>query len=440
MINQLKLIVVIIICFTLTMPLAAGQARQITLDNGFTVILKENHSTQMVASIVCVRAGSKFEDDTNNGFTHFLEHLLFDGTENLSRVDLNEGFKDHGGYINAFTQKDLTGYLFVIPSMYAEYAVRTQAEQLFKSTLPESEFPKERKIVIEEIKMNYDNPETQAEMFFDSLIYQGSPYARTVLGPITNIETIPRENVQAYYHQRYVPNNMIALFIGDFRSEEFIKIINKYFGSIPEGKLPASQKFTVSPPYSATIHYLEYPSDLTRIHIVFPAPMYDREYYYAADAMVQILDSGEWSPLHQKLVEDDNPLVNEMSIYLDANQDYSLIHFTATTDSPGKVEQIVAIVRTYLSSLKDFVFDKDYLKRIVIKNKTDKIFLEEKLHYYGILQAPMLVNFGYDYIRDYVGNLEKVKIDDIKELSREYYSSGIYLAMAAIPQNAEVGQ
>jgi zinc protease len=394
----------------------------------------------MVASIVCVRAGSKFEDDSNNGFTHFLEHLLFDGTENLSRVDLNEGFSDHGGYINAFTQKDLTGYLFVIPSMFAEYAVKTQAEQLFGSTLPESEFPKERKVVIEEIKMNNDNPDDQAEVFFDSVTYQGTPYARTVLGPISNIETIPREEVLAYYKQRYVPNNMIALFIGDFKSEDFIKLINKYFGSEPRGVLPPQTKFKVSPPYGEQVHYLEYPSDITRIHLVFPAPMYNQKYYYAADVMAQILNSGEWSPLYKKLAAGDDPLVSEMSIYLEATDNHSLLHFTATTDDPAKIEQVIAIVRGYLPTLVDIPFADDYLKRVVIKNKTDQIYLEEKLHYYGIMQAPMLVNFGYDYIREYVDHLASVNVKDIQELAKQYYASGQFLAMAAVPEKAEEKQ
>ena len=84
-----KVLIAIIFGLTVTTLAFAGQTKQITLSNGMVVILKENHSTPMVSSIVCVRAGSKFEDETNNGFTHFLEHLLFNGTENLSRIELN---------------------------------------------------------------------------------------------------------------------------------------------------------------------------------------------------------------------------------------------------------------------------------------------------------------------------------------------------------------
>jgi zinc protease len=432
-----KLIIIANIWLLFALSAYAGETHQITLDNGMVVILKENHSTPMVASIVCVRTGSKFEDQSNNGFTHFLEHLLFNGTDSLDRIELNEGFKDHGGYINAFTQKDLTGYLFVIPSIYSEYALKTQADQLFNSTLPESEFPKERKIVIEEIKMNYDDPDNQAEMFFDSLIYQGTPYARTVLGPIDVIETIPREKVLAYYKERYLPNNMIALFIGDFKSEEFAKLVNKYYGKPQRGVLPAEQTFAINPPYTKSIHSFEYSGEITKIHCVFPAPRYDDPDYYAIDMLAQILDSGESSPLYKTLTQGDDPLVNEMSFYLEANKDFSLLHFTASLNDPQKIERVVSVTAGFLAGLTDTPFDEKTLKRIVTKNKTDKIYLEEKLHYYGIMQAPMLVNFGYDYINNYVKNLSQVTPSDISKAAHKYLGQRKFLAMAAIPSAGE---
>jgi len=417
--------------------LTAGETRQMTLGNGMKVILKENHSTSMVSSIVCVRAGSKFEDKTNNGFTHFLEHLLFNGTKNLSRIELNEGFKNHGGYINAFTRKDLTGYLFVIPSIYAEYALETQAEQIFNSTLPEEEFPKERKIVSEEINMNYDDPENQKEMFFDSLIYHGSPYAQTVLGPKNIISTIPREKVLAYYKEHYLPNNMIALFIGDFEIDQFAKLVEKYYGAYPAGELPNIRKFEVNPPYDKKIHYRKLPVETASLHMVFPAPMYTDADYYSIDMLAQILDSGEGSPLYKVLTDEDESLINDMNFYLESNSDYSLLHFSITTNFPDKIEHIAKMTNEFLTSLGNHPFDEKKLNRIVVKNKTDAIYLEEKLHYYGVMQAPMLVNFGYDYIETYVDRLSRQKPSDLQKAAEKYFGANKYLAMAVVPLSGE---
>lgn len=431
------LLIAIFILITFSLSLQAGKTVQFTLDNGMVVILKENHSTPMVSSIVCVRAGSKFEDHSNNGFTHFLEHLLFNGTKNLSRLELNEGFKDHGGYINAFTRKDLTGYLFIIPSEFAEYAIATQADQLFNSILPEEEFPKERKIVIEEIKKDNDNPQYRAEMFFDSLIYQGTPYDQPVLGYRHVISSIPREEVLAYYRERYVPNNMIALFIGDFQIKEFARLVNKYYGVYPSGKLPEQQKFEVNPPYSKKIHIKEFATRVTYVHMVFPAPHFRDPDYYAIDMLSQILDAGEGSPLYRALTRGDDPLITTMSVYLETQSDFSLLHFSATTNDPHRVEQIVTLTSRFFADTSELPFEKKQLKRIVIKNKTDQIYLEEKLHYYGVIQAPKLVNCGYNFIQTYGQNLSQVKPEDIQKAAEKYLGPRKYLAMAMIPPNQE---
>jgi len=418
--------------------LPAGEVRQLTLENGMVVILKENHSTPMVSSIVCVRAGSKFEDESNNGFTHFLEHLLFDGTKSLDRIALNEGFKDHGGYINAFTQKDLTGYLFVIPSEFAEYALQTQADQLFNSILPESEFPKERKIVIEEIKKDTDNPDYIAETYFDSLIYSGSAYARPVLGYEAVISTIPREEVLSYYQERYVPNNMIALFIGDFEIDQFAPLVNKYYGAPRAGSLPQfGANRQPNPPYGSEILSGKYPGTATKIHIVYPAPMYNENDYYAFDMLTQILNSGEGSPLYKVLAGGDEPLVDDLSMYLESTADFALLHFTASTNNPDNVQKIIVLANRVLSSLGETPLDKSQLRRVVVKSKTDKIYLEEKLHYYGILQAPMLVNFGFGYIESYVDKLSRVEPKDIQRTAGKYFADKKYLAMAVMPSSPE---
>ncbi|OQX91827.1 MAG: hypothetical protein B6D58_06150 [candidate division Zixibacteria bacterium 4484_95] len=427
------LLISIIMLMIFYLQLQAGKTVQLTLDNGMVVILKENHSTAMVSSIVCVRAGSKFEDQSNNGFTHFLEHLLFNGTKNRSRLELNEGFKEHGGYINAFTRKDLTGYLFVIPSKFVEYALDAQADQLFNSTLPEEEFPKERKIVIEEIKMNNDDPEYRAEMFFDSLIYQGTPYTQTVLGYKDIIASIPREKVWAYYKERYVPNNMIALFIGDFQADAFARLIDKYYGIYPPGKLPKQPTYKINPPYSKKIYIKEFPTDVTYVHIVFPAPRYEDPDYYSIDVLCQILDAGETSPLYKVLTKGDDPLITSMSIYLETQHDFSLLHFSANTNDPRKVERIVTLVSRFFTDASNLPIDKKQLKRIVVKNKTDQIYLEEKLHYYGVIQAPKLVNCGYNFILRYVQNLSRVKPQDIQKAAGKYFSQRKYLAMAMVP-------
>ncbi|HEX7400617.1 MAG TPA: insulinase family protein, partial [candidate division Zixibacteria bacterium] len=122
-----------------------SQAALSTLSNGMQVIMLEKHANPLIACMIYVNAGSKYETDQNNGVTHLLEHLLFDGTKTRTRVDITEGIKTKGGYINAFTQKELTCYMVLMPSDYIEDGLATQSDMLFNSTIPDSELTKERK-------------------------------------------------------------------------------------------------------------------------------------------------------------------------------------------------------------------------------------------------------------------------------------------------------
>ena len=206
--------------------------------NGMDVILRENHSSPMISSIVFVRSGSKYETDFNNGATHFLEHLLFNGTATRTQEQISDRIKNLGGYINAFTRKEVTGYLSLVPREHIGEAIDIQRDMLFNSIFPEDRFPKERKIVIEEIRKDSDSPDYIAELFHDRWAYQGSPYERPVLGYENLISTIPREEIIDYYHAYYQPNNMILLVIGDFETADMKREIEKTFGQHPARPLP----------------------------------------------------------------------------------------------------------------------------------------------------------------------------------------------------------
>ena len=149
----------------------------------------------MIAYLIYVNAGSKYETDFNNGVTHFLEHLLFDGTKKRKREEITEGIESRGGYINAFTRKDLTCYMVLMPKDFIEFGMDVQSDMLFNSIFLDSELAKERKVVIEEIKKDQDNIDTQVEDFFASRAYSGTPYSRTVLGYENIIATIPKQEI-----------------------------------------------------------------------------------------------------------------------------------------------------------------------------------------------------------------------------------------------------
>ena len=416
----------------------AGKTTMYTLTNGMQVILKENHASPLVSSVVVVKAGSKYENDQNNGFTHLLEHMLFNGTERRNREEFNEGVKDKGGYINAFTQQQMTGYLIVMPKEFAEYGIDVQSDQLFHSILPEKEFPKERDIVVEEIKKDNDDVDNIAQNYFNSVVFAGTPYARPVEGYESNIRNVTRDEVMKYYKEHYVPNNMIALIIGDFETADMLVLVKKYFGAEPKGPVPELPEFKVSPPFGTEVHIKKYPSQTTYMQISTPAPLYSDKDYYAFDILSQMLNAGESSPLYQALTAGEQPLANDVSVGLDVAKEYTMMNISIRADGAGNVQAIVDSTLAVLKRLPQRQFEAKDVSRVVVPNKVEEIKLEEKLHYYGIMKAPFLATCGYQFLQDYIDNLTDVTPGNVKNVAKKYFTDPKIVNCALVPDSTEV--
>jgi zinc protease len=407
------------------------------LDNGMTVILKENHASPMITSVVFINAGARYETDYNNGVTHFLEHLLFDGTRSRDRIALNETVEMYGGYINAFTRQDLTAYMILMPREFIDIGLDIQSDQLFNSILPEEELPKERKIVIEEIKMNMDDPDFESEVFHRETVYRGTPYSRPVLGYENIISTIPRERILQYYQTYYMPNNMTALVIGDFETPEMLDLMNKYYGKYPAKPMPDFDEVDLSLPAERTVKRAELDVSNTHVQLVIPAPHYTDPDYYAFYLLAEYLGSGDVSPLNKVLTEGDSPLAQSASAWLTTQHDFSLLEISAMTDNPENSDKILAAIDDVLDNKQELLPSSEDLHNILVTLKTQDIYLSEKLHYYGIMIAPMMVATGYEFLETLIPNLEEVPIVDISRVAEEFLVSGSYLATITTPKTEE---
>jgi len=412
---------------------ATAKTTRVTFENGMEVIFKENHSSPMITSIVFVRAGAKYENDFNNGITHFLEHLLFDGTKNRSRLEISEGIKRHGGYINAFTRKDLTAYLVLTPKEYIEYGIEVQADQLFNSIFPDEEVAKERKIVIEEIQMDNDREANLASYFFNAKSMASTAYERPVLGYKNIISSIPRQKIIEYWKQYYAPNNMIALVIGDFDTEEMIETYRSVFGIIPPVDLPSPPDVSYYAPTDKKVYHKAGNTKMTYITIGIDAPHYTDPDYYAFDLMADYLSSDENSPFAATLVDDEGkPLYQSYSAYLETAEEFSRLVIEIITDDESKADGIVAGVDEVLENFDEFQPSAEILAGITVSKKVAEIFLEEKLHYYGFVIAPRLVTTGWDFMESYLEVIDKVNptmmvraadrwLDDLKYIATVFY-------------------
>jgi len=412
-----------------------AKTTRVKLDNQMEVIFRENHSSPMITSIVFVRAGAKYETRFNNGVTHLLEHLLFDGTQTRSREEISEGIKSRGGYINAFTRKDLTGYLVLMPKEFIQYGIEVQADQLFGSIFPEAEVAKERKVVIEEIQKDNDDEANLADEFFNSVAMAGTAYERPVAGYKNIIASIPREKIIDYWEQFYAPDNMIGLVIGDFETAEMIEMYKTIYGVIPPVNLPSPPLVNYFPPTERKVYHKTGNTKLTYISFAVDAPHFSDPDYFCFDLLADYLGSDENSPFRTVLVDDKGkPLYQSYSARLETAAEFSRLVIQVVTADAANADRIIAGVDTVLADFARYEPSSEVLEGIKTTKKVDEIFMEEKLHYYGFTIAPLMVTTGWDFMESYQDAIGMVNPTMMVRASDRWLDSLKYIAAVFAPK------
>ncbi len=194
------------------------------LENGMTLVIVEDHSCPLAASVITIRAGSHTESVSSNGISHLLEHLLFDGTTTRSSAELKSEVPAKGGYFNAFTRKDYVAFEIVMPSESFLDGLEIQADQILNSTIPEGELTREKMVVCEEIAQDVRNASGTAENAAMGILFGDSGYALPVIGNYQTVQDVSREEIVSFYRSRYVPNRMTAVVTGDVDPQQVLEI------------------------------------------------------------------------------------------------------------------------------------------------------------------------------------------------------------------------
>ena len=215
------------------------------LDNGLRIITETVDYVQSMSMGVWVGVGSRYEEPAENGITHFIEHMLFKGTERRSAQDIAEQIDAVGGQINAFTSKEYTCYYVKALSEHFELAADILSDMIFHSKFDENELAKEREVIIEEIKMYEDTPDELVNDLFAADIWGDHPLGRTILGPEEVLAAFTGDTLRQYMKKHYTGANMVISVVGNIEHEQVVSVLAKLFGHVARGTrnicIPAPQ-------------------------------------------------------------------------------------------------------------------------------------------------------------------------------------------------------
>jgi predicted Zn-dependent peptidase len=392
------------------------------------VILIENHASPMITAFTIVKTGSRNEDAETNGSAHFLEHLLFNGTKNRTQQELYNEMDYYGGYNNAHTGPDYTNFMILMPSEYIEQGMDIQADMLFNSTLPPEKFEKERGIVIEEIGKSADRPTTQVHNHFLRTLYSATPYERPVLGTVSTITHLKRDDVQAYYHNWYVPNNMTLMVIGDFATTEMVELVKTKYGPYSAGHLPEHKPVLLTQPKTLRIARAngmgKFPDDRQYLNMGFILPAPASEDFFSLQMLAEFLGGKKDSVLDVLFEQGSNRnMVNSINANVTFNSDFSTLQISAELPLNIDVDRVIDLI---LNAVRDMAVKPvpiNEIQPILISRATGEIYLQEKLHYYAMMKSSYLAAGGYTFLRGYMDSIMQVTPKSIQDAALQYLRS-----------------
>lgn len=275
-----------------------------TLDNGLTVILREDRSAPVVSAQAWAQTGSVHEGRwLGAGLSHVLEHMLFKGTTTRPPGKIDQEVQDAGGYMNAYTSFDRTVYHIDAPNTGARVAVDVLCDIMQNATLPEDELKKELDVIRREMDMGHDDPGRRTGRRLFETAYTRSPYRFTVIGYRDIFDTLKREDIVSYYRERYAANNVFFVVVGDIVAADVLAQIKTAWAKSPSRAIPP-MVLPEEPSQAASREVIEEaPIELGHFHFSWHIPGVRHADIPALDVLATLLGSGRSSRLFQSVRE-----------------------------------------------------------------------------------------------------------------------------------------
>ncbi|MEZ6018395.1 MAG: pitrilysin family protein [Planctomycetota bacterium] len=285
--------------------LAGATIHETQLSNGLTLLVAERHSDPVVAVMVWYGVGGRHEPAEVAGVSHFLEHMMFKGTELHGKGELDRITTVLGGSNNAFTTPDHTAYWFELASDRWERAFELESDRMKGLLLDPAEFAAEKQVVLEELSMGEDDPWRHLMRQVQSALFGWHPYSRPVIGYRETLLPMTPAQMRAHHSAHYRPGNAKLVVSGDVRPDEVLAAAERWFGAIPDREAAPSVPRPATASLEATVRLTTHWDDgASRLIMAWPGARVGSDDDYALDLVWAVLTGGKLGRMYRKLVVD----------------------------------------------------------------------------------------------------------------------------------------
>lgn len=426
---------------------APGKGPQITtfnLANGMDVVVIPDRRAPVITHMVWYRNGAADDPQMKSGIAHFLEHLMFKGTERHPKGEFSEVIAELGGQENAFTSYDFTAYYQRSPKEHLGVMMEFEADRMTNLVLTDEVVTPERDVVLEERRMRTDNdPSQQLSEAVQAALFTHHPYGKPIIGWQHEIESLNREDAIAYYRRFYTPENAILIVAGDVEAEEVRALAEQTYGRIPaRGEAPRRVRPQEPPSrahrlVSLADEKVEQPS-AQRVYLV---PSYATAKPGEAEALeilAHVMGGGPTSLLYKKLVVDEKIAVAAGAYYWGQSLDETRFFVYGVPSEEISLEQLdAAMVAVVADVAKNGVSDAD-LARTKTRLIADAVYAQDSqaslARWYG---AALTTGVSVKDVQEWPDRIDAVTVEQVRLAAETFLQDRRSVTGFLLPQDED---
>ena len=411
--------------------------KQYTLNNGLKLIVKEVKDITAVYIIAGFKVGMYCYEPRNKvNISHYVEHMLFKGTEKRKVGEIAKEIERMGGYLNGFTADWGTAYLMQVPFDKVEYALEINADAVMHSTFPENEVIKEKEVILHELKGWLDDPYSFLFHRLLELVFEVHNYGIPHESLLISHNNLTREDLVKWYRKYYKPNNMVLVVVGNVNSDDIYRKVKELYKDFKPSKIDW-YRCSQEPPQKE-VRVKVYKGDINKVYvgIAFRGVKEGHPDVYGLRLIANILGGGHSSRLDMKIVENKKLASNIFAMmYPQLDDGTLLIGFETEED---KVKEAIEEVLREIKNLKENGVTQDELKLSKKMFKVNYILSNERISNQGIKILKGTIMFDDPEFYDkYVKKIEEVSLSEIRKIANEYLISSNLSMVVYYPKNAQ---
>ncbi|HWQ69884.1 MAG TPA: pitrilysin family protein [Patescibacteria group bacterium] len=432
----------IVLCVLLAQGVANAQVTarvtESALENGLKILLLEEHKAPVVTVHIWYRVGGRNEQPGTTGLSHLLEHMMFKGTSKVGPGQFSRTIRKNGGRDNAFTSEDYTGYFETFASNQVELALKLEADRMRGLLLDSKEIEAEKKVVMEERRLRTeDDPVSALREAMGAAAFQAHPYRQPIIGWMTDIERLTREDLVRYYNTYYVPNNAVLIVVGDFKSDELLPKIRHHFGPIPRAADPPAVRSVEPEQRGERRVLLKKEAELPFVFMGYHVPNLKHPDNFALEVLAYILSGGKSARIYKSLVYEQQLALFAGGGYDRESVDPNLFPLYASV-MPGKTaEEIERALTAEIEQVKSELVSDRELQKAKNQIEADFLFGQDSVFNLARVLAEYEIVANWRAWDGYLPGIRAVTAADLQRVAKAYLTPDNRTVAVLIPTKSK---